>query len=170
MDIASATSYMARHMSAIAALSEGLTEEECRWRPTADEWSVLEVVNHLLDEEREDFKVRLDYILHRPGEPWPEIDPQGWVLERDYNSRELVHSLRELVAEREASIERLGSLGDTRLDIAAEAPWGGEISAGDMLTAWVAHDVLHLRQLTELRYALISHSWAPYSPEYAGDW
>lgn len=33
--------------------------EQARWKPTPDKWSMLEVVNHLYDEEREDFRQRL---------------------------------------------------------------------------------------------------------------
>lgn len=170
MDVNDAAAYLVNHMAAIHALTKGISDEQARWRPAANAWSILEVVNHLLDEEREDFRVRLDCILHRPGEPWTGIDPPGWVTERAYNERELQPSVEQLLQERADSIRWLQGLVDADLGTAAAAPWGGTIPAGDMLWAWVAHDVLHLRQLVELRYALVAESAAPYSPEYAGDW
>ena len=39
-----------------------------------------------------------------------------------------------------------------------------------MLAAWVAHDLLHLRQLVELHYAWTAQQLQPYSVAYAGDW
>ncbi|MCB0058173.1 MAG: DinB family protein, partial [Caldilineaceae bacterium] len=62
---------MQRNAQRIAALVAGVPDEQARWKPDAESWSILEVVNHLLDEEREDFRVRIDYTLHRPGEKWP---------------------------------------------------------------------------------------------------
>ena len=37
----------------IRALAEGVSDEQARWKPDAESWSILEVVNHLYDEERE---------------------------------------------------------------------------------------------------------------------
>jgi hypothetical protein len=36
--------------------------------------------------------------------------------------------------------------------------------------AWLAHDLLHMRQIVELRYAY--HQWQaqPYRVDYAGEW
>jgi hypothetical protein len=39
-----------------------------------------------------------------------------------------------------------------------------------MLMAWVAHDLLHLRQLIELRYAYLQQQAQPYQIAYAGQW
>ena len=50
----------------IRVLVEGVGADDARWKPAPDAWSVLEVVNHLFDEEREDFRVRLDIVLDHP--------------------------------------------------------------------------------------------------------
>ena len=39
-----------------------------------------------------------------------------------------------------------------------------------MLVAWLAHDLLHLRQLVELQRAWDERQFASYFLEYAGDW
>jgi hypothetical protein len=44
------------------------------------------------------------------------------------------------------------------------------MSAGDLLASWVAHDVLHMRQLVELQRAYVVHLAEPYNTEYAGPW
>jgi hypothetical protein len=46
----------------------------------------------------------------------------------------------------------------------------GSIRAGDLLAAWVAHDVLHMRQLAELKYAFMAQAMEPYTVKYAGEW
>lgn len=161
---------LAAQAESIRQLCVGVGDEQARWRPDADSWSLLEVINHLADEEVADFRARLDCILHRPEAPWPPIDPGGWVMERNYNGRNLNESLDRFSALRRDSLEWLRALQQADLNASARAPWGGSIRAGDMLAAWVAHDLLHLRQLTELHYAWTQHRLQPWSVAYAGDW
>lgn len=169
MDIEYFATLMAENAARIRALVRGVSEQQARWRPDPDSWSILEVVNHLLDEERQDFRVRLDYTLYRPGEPWPSIDPGGWVTERAYNQQDLDDSLAQFLSEREASIAWLRTLAGPDWDATCEAPWG-PIRAGDLFAAWVAHDLLHTRQLVELHWAYTVAELEPYSVDYAGTW
>ena len=48
----------------IRALLAGVGAEEARVKPSKGTWSILEVTCHLYDEEREDFREHLDFILH----------------------------------------------------------------------------------------------------------
>jgi len=169
MNIQSAGNQLHTQRQAILHLAEGLSLDQARWKPDEKSWSVLEVMSHLVDEEVLDFRRHLDHLLHTPGDPWPEIDPQGWVTAKHYNERQLDATLAAFAAEREKSIAWLHSLNEPDLDSAATMPWGS-LSAGDMLASWLAHDLLHLRQLIELRYALTQNGSAPYSVEYAGGW
>jgi hypothetical protein len=155
--------------SRIRSLVEGVSLEQARWRPSPQAWSLLEVVNHLYDEEQFDFRVRLDCILRQPDEPFPAIDPQGWVTERRYNERELSSSLQNFLDERRKSLVWLRTLRDPQWDAAHEAQWG-VMHAGEALAAWAAHDLLHMRQLVELHYQYTAQSAAPYPVEYAGYW
>lgn len=161
---------MARQAERIRVLAEGVSDEQARWKPDAESWSLLEVVNHLYDEEREDFRRRLDLTLHHPEQEWPPIDPQGWVVERAYNQRELGRSLESFLDERRASLSWLGSLVRPDWALARQHPSGFTISAGDLLVSWVGHDFLHLRQLVELQRAYLARQAAPYTLDYAGEW
>lgn len=169
MDLNSVTTQMARNAKAIEALVQGISAEQARWRPGPDEWSVLEVINHLYDEEIEDFRAHLDLILHHPGEPWPRIDPQGWVLARGYNERNPAQSLQDFLRAREASLIWLRGLSSPDWQAVYRAPFG-EITAGDMLASWAAHDLLHMRQLVELHWAHTARLVQPYGVAYAGAW
>ncbi|HXF60964.1 MAG TPA: DinB family protein [Caldilineaceae bacterium] len=153
---------------AIAALAAGVDQEQARWKPAPDQWSILEVINHLYDEEREDFRTRLDLTLHQPETPWPAIDPQGWVASRHYNGRDLAESLAAFRREREASLAWLAGLKSPDWEIGRRHPAGFTLRAGDLLASWLAHDTLHLRQLAELHYQYHQHLAAPYDVAYAG--
>ena len=169
MDLNGFTSQMDSNAQRIRALVEGVSDEQACWKPDSTSWSILEVINHLYDEEREDFRVRLDFTLHRPGQPWPGIDPEGWVTERAYNLRGLEESLRNFLAAREESLGWLRDLAEPDWEAEYEAPFG-RIRAGDLLVSWVGHDLMHMRQLVELQWAYLVDQVEPYGVRYAGVW
>ena len=160
---------MANNANAILSLTRGVSVEQARWKPDPDSWSMLEVINHLYDEEREDFRARLDCILYHPDKPWSRIDPQGWVTERQYNQRDFDGSIENFLHAREESLAWLKGLSSPDWQAVYDAPFG-PITAGDMLAAWVAHDLLAMRQLVELRWAHMLRMVEPYKVEYAGQW
>lgn len=153
----------------IRALLRGIAEEEAQVRPDETSWSILEVVCHLYDEEREDFREHLDSILHRTNEEWPSYDPQGWVAERKYNEQDFAAVQQKFFLEREKSMQWLKGLSETNWDTLHTSSFGS-MTAGEMLASWVAHDNLHIRQLVELRRARIERITSPYPIGYAGDW
>ena len=154
----------------LAALGAGVTDEQARWRPEPSKWSILEVVNHLADEEVEDFRTRLDLTLHRPGAAWPPIDPEGVVAARRYNERGLAESLDRFLSARRDSIAWLAALERPDWALAYDHPKAGRITAGDLLTSWVAHDHIHIRQLNRLHREYLVTELSGHAPEYAGRW
>jgi hypothetical protein len=169
MDVTFLTRQLTDNAARIGALVRGVSPEEGRWKPDGDTWSILEVVNHLYDEEREDFRIRLDIILSRSDEPWPGIDPEGWVVERKYNQRDLEDSLKNFLTERETSLEWLRTLDDPDWDTLYQAHFGA-IRAGDVFVSWVTHDHLHMRQLVGLHRDLTAHKAELFQLDYAGIW
>jgi hypothetical protein len=153
----------------IRALLVRITQEEAQIKPDPESWSILEVVCHLYDEEREDFREHLDFILHRQKEEWHAIDPQSWVRERNYNQQNLDEMKDKFFAERSKSIEWLETLSNVDWETIYTSQYGS-VSAGEMLSCWIAHDNLHIRQLVELRRYRIKNITVPYSLEYAGEW
>lgn len=154
----------------IAALMHAIPPEQARWRPTPTDWSVLEVINHLADEEREDFRLRLDAALHRPGIAVPQNDSADWPAARAYNERDPAESLARFLDERQQSLAWLRALTAPDWSLAIPRNSGGVLRGGDLLAAWAVHDVLHLRQLVELQYHFLSTQAQPFSVGFAGDW
>lgn len=151
-------------------LVAGVSEEQARWKPTPEEWSLLEVVCHLADEERDDFRRRLDLTLHHPGSDWPPIDPEGWARTRGYNERDPAVALEDLLSERDRSIRWLKDLEAPDWTASHEHPKIGFLTAGDLLTSWVAHDLIHIRQMTRLHRRYLVNVVSEHSPDYAGRW
>lgn len=151
------------------SLLRDVSAEQAVWKPSPEKWSLLEVVNHLYDEEREDFRARLGLTLKDPAEPWPAIDPQGWVVTRKYSERELGPSLNNFLSEREKSLVWLKGLSTPSWESSHEVS-GSVRTAGDLLASWLAHDFLHIRQLTRLHWQYIGVIAAPYETAYGGPW
>jgi hypothetical protein len=153
----------------IRSLLAGITEEESRIKPAADSWSILETLCHLWDEERKDFRPRLEFILTHGEGKWPPIHPGAWVTERRYNEQDLRAVRDSFFGERSQSLDWLKGLENSNWD-AAHSDDFGTMTAGDMLASWVAHDNLAIRQLVELRRARLERITKPYSIDYAGEW
>ena len=153
----------------IRALLSDLSQAEAQLKPNPDSWSILEVTYHLYDEEREDFREHLDFILNRQNEEWHQINPPVWVTERKYNEQDFAAIKEKFLGERKKSLEWLKGLANTDWDKTYTSQFG-TMSAGEMFASWVAHDNLHIRQLVELRRHRIENITKPYDIRYAGDW
>lgn len=170
MDARGLIERLALQAPVLAGLAAGVSAEQARWKPAPEKWSLIEVYAHLLDEEREDFRVRLDLTLHRPETDWPPIDPQGWVTARRYAERDLDATVAEWGAERDRSLGWLRSLSAPDWARRHTHPRFGSMAAGELLGAWVAHDLLHLRQLARIHYEHAATLAAPHDLDYAGNW
>ena len=168
MDAQLITARLAGNAELLGLLTQNVSSEQARWKPAPDQWSLLEVINHLLEEEQKDFRMRIDLLLHKPDQDWPGIDPQGWVTQHRYNERNLQDSVLQFLAERTRSIEWLEGLKNARWEDFKTHPRAGKLSAGDLLVSWLAHDYMHLAQLMRLHKAYLAILGDPYSTDYAG--
>lgn len=168
--LATVITRLSQSAETIQSLVHHVEKKQAVWKPSAAQWSILEVINHLADEEREDFRTRLGLTLNNPDAPWPDIDPEIWVIERAYNTRDLSESLEQFLLERDKSITWLKGLTSPNLELAQVRPSFGSLRAGDLLASWMVHDLLHIRQLTRLHYQWLGQEAKPFVIKYAGDW
>lgn len=170
-DVDRLTADLARTPEVLRALVGGLDDALARERPADGGWSILEILGHLVDEEREDFVPRLFSTLEDPGRPWPPIDPEGRVQERDWNAHGSVEEcLWILTTERASALARLRVAPRPDWSRSYEHPELGPLRAGDLLLSWLAHDRLHLRQLLGRLHARSLADGDGASSAYAGTW
>ncbi len=131
---------LAENIAVFDSLLAKLPEQQVRWKPAPEKWSVLEVVNHLLDEEREDFRYRLRSVLENPRKVWPPISPEEWVLERGYAQRDYKSSVENFLLERGKSIRWLRGLSAPNWQASYRHRRLGPMSAEMILANWLAHD------------------------------
>ena len=150
-------------------LLSGMRPDEYNWKPEADQWSVLEILCHLYDEEREDFRKRLKHTLEHPELPFDPIDPEAWVKERAYAEQDFNRMLAAFLNERDLSLEWLQTLSSPAWENIHVHPKLGPISARMLFTNWLAHDYLHIRQMVRLKYRFLK-AISGESLSYAGEW
>lgn len=154
----------------LPAVVRGTSDDDARWKPDDGAWSILEIVRHLGDEEVDDFRMRLDLTLRDPKLDWPPIAPEQWARDRRYNEDELAAAVERFVKERSTSITWLKWLKNPDWNCTKTHPKLGSMRAGDLLTAWTAHDYLHLRQLAKRKWQLAQRDGGEYTADYAGSW
>lgn len=157
-----------RSADAIDVLVRSLPIEAARWKPAPEHWSVLEVVCHLGDEEVLDFRTRVRLTLQDPAASWPPIEPTRWVVERRYAEQPFGPALARFMDERAASLSWLAAQREAKWDNAHVHPTAGPLTARSLLANWMAHDLLHLRQLARLQYEALAARGEKL--DYAGPW
>jgi hypothetical protein len=150
-------------------LLSNLSKEVCVWRSEPQKWCLLEILCHLYDEEREDFRARVKYILENPGQSLPSLDPDSWVQTRKYIEKDYETVLSEFVEEREISVKWLSRLADPSWNNISHNPQLGDISANRIFINWLAHDYLHIRQIIKLKYDYLKNG-SDEDLSYAGNW
>ena len=146
-----------------------ITDELILWKSNPKDWSLLEIVCHLVDEEVHDFRARVLHTLKNPELPLVPIDPIDWITQHDYAGQNFQQKVKEWEKEREASIkvlkENLASDWQNKID----HPQRGEITAYSFVCNWLAHDYHHIRQINRIKYNYLKDKSGD-SLSYAGNW
>lgn len=157
------------HIDLYKALLKESSSDLIYWRQQPDKWCLLEIVCHLYDEEREDFRFRTKWILERPGELPPMFNPIDWVTQNRYIEQDYQIMFSNFIEERKASILWLDSLNDPNWEAFYTHPKLGDLTARHYLNNWVAHDYLHIRQITKLKFDYLKDQTGA-NLDYAGKW
>jgi len=162
--------------AAIGAMCSSLAPDEATFKPPSGAWSILEIVCHLVDEETDDFRARLESTLRDPAAKWPLTDPEAWAIQHDYLSQNLATKLQQFADQRARTVAWLRSLNSPDWQTAYIHPRIGPVRAGELLIAWPAHDALHIRQIAKRLFELAARDGQTMSPDnpfitrYAGEW
>jgi hypothetical protein len=148
-----------------SALCQDLSPELMRRRPLPGEWSALECLLHILDTEKFVFPVRLKAFLS--GQNFPGFNPD------EQGMRDIGQHPAELAAEfvllRAKSLAQLRALTPIDLPRTALHAELGQVTLGQMLHEWAAHDLMHTVQAERaLLQPFINESgpWRPYFADH----
>jgi hypothetical protein len=125
-----------------------LTEEDARWQPAEDRFSIAEVLAHLSHSEGHCYRMRLDRLL---SEERPEFEPDDAQMCLDlYRNVDPEDAFDHFEEQRENNLDYLRELPASAGDRRAIHKEYGEITLSQMSHEWALHDLGHIRQIAEL--------------------
>ncbi|MEL3973330.1 DinB family protein [Rossellomorea oryzaecorticis] len=130
-------------------------------------WNAVGVVEHLIEGEKHNWIPRLKMILH-DGESrvFPVFNRFSHVEEP--SSKSIEEKLAEFASLRSDSVKELKALivdQDHSLEATGLHPAFGEVSARELISTWVVHDLTHISQIVRVfsnRYREDVGPWKEY--------
>lgn len=151
VSLAEVSDLLARTPRLLDAWLRGLPDAWARQHEGPDTWSPFDVVGHLIHGEDTDWIPRLERILahgeERPFEPFDRFA----MLTRS-RGKTLGQLLDEFATKRAQSLATLAAKGLGPADLARKGrhPELGQVTLGQLLATWVAHDQGHIAQIARV--------------------
>lgn len=127
-------------------------------------WNVHGVVGHLIHGERSDWMPRVKRVLQfGESKAFEPFDRRGH--ERESEGKSLGELLDEFARVRKENLNELRELHLRREDMKLRGrhPALGEVTLGELLAAWAAHDLTHLHQISRIMAHQCREAVGPWS-------
>jgi hypothetical protein len=132
----------------LRGLMAGIDEEDARWKPAPDRFSIAEVLAHLSHSEGHCYRLRLDRFVK---EDRPELEPDdAQMYFHLYRNADPEDEFDHFEEQREDNVDYLRDLPLEAGERKAIHRSAGVITLNQMLHEWVLHDLGHIRQVAEL--------------------
>jgi uncharacterized damage-inducible protein DinB len=129
------------------------------WAPAPGKWSILEIVCHMRDMEREAYLARYRRILAEDTPSLADLDGDAISLERDYRSQRLAEVVRDWKALRKETLKALRAARGAALERAGVHEGVGRLTIADYLHRHAhGNDEAHLGQIEAIkrRFAILA--------------
>lgn len=123
--------------TALAGVDAGLLARP----PAPGEWSALECLDHVVDNEAAVFRARVRAI--REGATFAGVDPAP---AGSRPVRPMADLAAQFAALRAESLEVLATLADSELELVGRHADLGPVTMRELLSQWAAHDTMHVVQ------------------------
>ena len=131
---------------------KGVPKAVLLFTPAPGKWSILEIVCHLRDMERDAYLGRYQRILAEDTPRLPDIDGDVYSLENDYRSQKLGEALREWSRLRRECLRLLSSVKREQWDRASVHETAGRLTLADLARRHaVGNDEAHLGQIEAIK-------------------
>jgi hypothetical protein len=164
MELAEVTGMLARTPTVLDALLRDLPPAWTHRDDGPGTWSAYDIVGHLLHADATNWMPRVRMIVEHglecAFEPFDREAMLGW---RERPIGELLDRFR---AARDDSLAGFAALTLTAEDLARRGahPQMGEVTLGQVVATWVAHDLTHLAQAGEVLARRHRDDVGPYRP------
>ncbi|MGH2601550.1 MAG: DinB family protein, partial [Dehalococcoidia bacterium] len=134
--------------------SDGMAASQFRLRPHDEEWSIVEVLAHLIDVDHHWLGQALA-IHQEPDHVFVHFDDDRWKREHaGMREMPVAEVMRALEQSHRAVIESLASMSTAVLARAGRHPRGEPYTVADVFRRYVAHDRAHTEQIASIRRRL----------------
>ncbi len=144
---------------ALKAAIKGLPKKLLAWTPAPGKWSILEILCHLRDMERDAYLERYTRILSEDEPRLPDIDGESLAIVRDYRNQRAPDVVREWVALRRQTLQLLRKTGRAQWARAGVHPAYGRLTMEDLIRRHaIGNDEAHLAQIDAIkrRFAVLA--------------
>ncbi|MDG0874244.1 DinB family protein [Paenibacillus thiaminolyticus] len=144
----------------------GLSEGWLQGNEGDGTWNASEVIEHLIEGEKQNWMPRLEFILREgEGTPFPPFDRYSHL--HDKHERSMEHKLLEFRSIRAQNIGRLKELMETeaQLELSGFHPAFGVVKIRELIATWAVHDLTHMAQIVRVmakRYSTDVGPWIEY--------
>ncbi len=140
----------------VREITDGIESNHQTWKPSQEQFSILENVCHLRDIETEAYIIRINRILTEELPLLLDVDGTRLAQERQYNSYNLNSALEEFRLARSSSIKSIEGLTPEMLEQrSGNLEYVGIISLRQLIEKMIEHDSDHLKELEKLRNELL---------------
>lgn len=136
----------------LAEAVAGLNEEQTKWKPAPQIWSVQEVASHLVDHSFV-ISFRIRDILAGTAARLPAFDQDAWVSGQHSNEGRLSDILDAFHAILEYNALLIGRLSEEELEKTGVNFKGESVSIKAIIRGFVRHVQGHLGQIERIRQA-----------------
>jgi hypothetical protein len=128
-------------------LTSALADGALDFRAAPDDWSIREILAHLVDDEMYVMRTRLERIVKEDEPHLAPHDEKRWYANRNTTRDALDELLADFRLQRAASLGMIRMLRDSDWARTGHQPEYGTFTGEDWLGHWVAHDTTHIRQI-----------------------
>jgi hypothetical protein len=147
LNLAQAAALLKTMPHTLRHLLSPLDPDVLRWRPSANEWCINEIIGYLIENDQHTFASPIRLML---AQEWPELgswDAQAILASRRDNERSSPELLAEFETRRNEHVSWVAELRPSQLARSGFHPQVGELQVVDFIYEWVYDDCKYLKQI-----------------------
>ena len=141
----------------LTQLTSGVADAALDYRGDPEDWSVREILAHLVDDEAYVMRMRLERMLKEKRPDLAPYDQEAWYASRNTSRDALAQLLADFATQRAASLNILEMLRESDWAREGFQPEYGTLTVESWLDHWASHDATHLQQIERTLGAARAH-------------
>lgn len=138
---------LAQTHATLLRLTDGLTDEILDFHAQPEDWSIREILAHLVDDEMYVMRTRVERIIKEDLPLLAPHDEKHWYATRNKTRDQLAELLDDFAVQRAASLALLRMLRESDWQRRGNQPEYGIFTAETWLGTWLEHDLTHIEQI-----------------------